>query len=234
MVTSRLAQKEQKKLMKQTLIISGVAVFVLVAFVFVILPQVIRFAANVLDGAPIGEPSDSVPPQAPIISAPVTATYSATLAVSGVGEPETEAVVVVNSQEVGRAPIDTEGDFDLDVPLSEGENTLTFYSIDKAGNESVKTQNYVVTLDTEAPTISVEQPLDGQTIELRKNQTTDVKGTTEPHAQVFINDRLVYANAAGAFSLKYQLNEGENKLTVRAVDKAGNESQTELTVTFRI
>jgi hypothetical protein len=234
MVTSRLAQKEQKRLMKQTLIISGAAILVLLAFVFIILPQVIRLAANMLDGTSIGEPSDTVPPQAPIISAPVSATYSATLVVHGVGEPEAQAVVVVNSQEVGRTPIDTAGDFSLDVPLSEGENTLAFYSIDKAENESVKTQNYVVTLDTEAPSIAVEQPLAGQTIELRKNQTTEIKGSTEPHAQVFINDRLVYANAAGAFSLKYQLVEGENKLNIRAVDKAGNESNTELTVAFRI
>lgn len=234
MVTSRLAQKEQKKLMKQTLIISGVAVLVLLAFVFVILPQAIRLAATVLDGTPIGEPSDSVPPQPPIIAAPVTATYSATLAVEGVGEPETEAVVVVNSQEVGRTRIDSDGEFTYDVPLSEGENTVVFYSVDKADNESVKTQNYMITLDTEVPTISVEQPLSGQTIELRKNQTTEIKGTTEPNARVFVNDRLVYASATGAFSLKYQLAEGENKLVIRAVDKAGNEAQVELTVTFRI
>ncbi len=233
MVTSRLAQREQKKVMKQTMIIAGAAVVLFLLFLFVVLPQMVRFAANVLDGGSIGEPEDTIPPQVPIISSPVDATFSAQLPLKGVGEPKSQVVLLVNSQEMERVTIDDAGDFSLEVPLTVGENAITLYSVDEAENESVKSQTYSVILDTEDPVITVEQPQNGQTIELRKNQVTEVKGTTEPNAQVHINDRLTYANASGQFNYRYQLQEGENKLLIKAIDKAGNTADTELTVMFR-
>ena len=234
MNSSRLARKEEKKLLKQTLLIGGGAVVLFLLFLFFIMPQVVRLAAGVLDGGALGEPEDTIPPQVPIVAAPVSATFSAQLALSGVGEPKAEVVVVVNSAELERTAIDDNGEFKVEVPLTEGENAITLHSVDEAGNESTQSQTYRVILDTEAPTIAVEQPQDGQTIELRKNQVTDIVGTTEPNAQVSINDRLVYANAAGKFTLRYQLQEGENILTIKATDQAGNQAETKLTVIFKL
>lgn len=233
MVTSRLARREQTKLVRQTVVFAGLAIIIFVLFLFVILPQVIKFATG-RDTGLVSKQSDTIPPQVPIISAPVSATNSATLPLKGVGEPQAQAVVIVNSHELEHVTIDDQGDFSVDVPLTEGENAITIHSVDAAGNESLKSQTYRVTLDTEAPKITVDQPQDGQTIELRKNQVTQIKGTTEANAQVYINDHLTYANGAGAFSLSYQLQEGSNALDIRAIDPAGNQAETKLTVTFRL
>lgn len=234
MVSSRLARQEQKKIVEQTLVIAAIAILVLLAFLFFILPQVVRFAATVLDRNPIAEPGDTIPPQPPVLSAPVSATNSALLPISGVGEAKAEAVLVLNGSELERLDINDEGDFSFDVPLSEGENVLLVYSVDEAGNESIKTKEYKVMLDTEAPTITIEEPTDGTTIELRKNQNVLIKGTTESNAQVYINDRLVYARSDGSFNTTHQLQEGENKLSIRAVDQAGNQTEQSLTVTFKL
>lgn len=232
MVTSRLAKREQSRIVKQTALFGGLAVVILLLFFFVLLPQVIKFATGG-DNGPI-KTDDTIPPQVPIVSSPVVATNSATLPLRGVGEPKSEVVVIVNSQELEHVTIGDDGEFSVDVPLSEGENAITLHGVDEAGNESLKSQTYQITLDTEKPSIVVEQPQPGQVIELRKNQLTEIKGTTEAKAQVYINDRLTYANAAGAFSMTYQLQEGENKLLIKVIDAAGNQEQTELVVTFRL
>lgn len=233
MTSSRIARREQQKLVKQTIWFAAAAIGLFLLFIFIVLPQVVRFAGNMLDKNNPFVETDTIPPQPPVIVAPVSATFSARLAVKGVGEPKAEVVLVINSNEVGRADISDEGEFDFELPLTEGENALTLFSVDEAGNESVKSQNYKIILDTEAPTIEIEQPQHGQAIELRQNQTTEIRGKTEPHAKVFVNDRLIYASAEGQFSLRYQLQEGENNFTIKAEDQAGNKAETQLSVSFR-
>ncbi|MFH1958746.1 MAG: Ig-like domain-containing protein [Patescibacteria group bacterium] len=233
MARSRLSKKQQKKIVRQTFLIATVAISLLASFIFFIMPQFIRLADSFLNGSSVLEDQDQVPPQAPILAAPVSATNSASLPISGVGEAGSQAVLMLNGEKLKEIEIDDQGEFKFRVPLTEGENALAVYSIDKAGNESVQTREYNVSLDTEAPVIEIESPEDGGTIELRKNQIVTIKGTTEPQSKVFINDRLVYAKSDGSFSMNYELEDGENKLKFRAVDKGGNESEKEIIVKFR-
>lgn len=233
MARSRLTKRQQQKMVRQTIWITLTSVALLAAFIFFIIPQLIRFAGNVLDSGSLIETEDQVPPQVPVLSAPPTATNSATLPISGAGEAEAEAVLVVNGQEIERVTINGEGEFELEAPLTEGENSLVVYSVDQAENDSIQTKKYKITLDTTAPTIELEQPQDGDSFELRKNQLLEIKGQTEPQTKVYINNRLVYADGEGYFSTKHQLSEGENKLKFRVVDRGGNIAEKEITVSFR-
>lgn len=231
---SRISKKKQQQMVRQTVLIIVTAIALLAAFIFYIMPQFIRLADGFLNGSSgILEDQDQVPPQTPILSAPVSATNSASLPVSGVGEAGSQVVLVLNGETLDEVEIDDEGEFKFKVPLSEGENAMAVYSIDEAGNESVQTREYKVFLDTEAPSLELEDLEDGKTIELRKNQITNIKGTTEPQAKVFINDRLVYAKSDGSFSMSYKLEEGDNQLKFRVVDKGGNQSEKEITLKFR-
>ncbi len=233
-VSSRLAKTESRKMMKQTVLFIIASVILLLMFLFVIIPSVIRFVSSGGDVNQIVQ-SDTIPPQVPLISAPVTATYSATINLEGYGEKQSEVVVVKNGSEDQRVRVEADdGKFEVPVSLDEGENTLSLYAVDEAGNESASSRTYTIALDKTAPTIEMENPQDGQTIELLKNQNVTVKGKTEPGSTVYINGRRTFANNEGVFSSNYQLAEGENKLLIRAEDPAGNAAETELTVTFKL
>ena len=234
MARSRISKKQQQKMVRQTTLIIIAAVSLLAAFIFFIMPQFIRLADGLLNGSGgLTEAQDEVPPQTPVLAAPVTATNSASLPIAGVGEAGSQAVLVVNGERLDEVEINDEGEFKFIALLTEGENALAVFSIDEAGNESVQTREYAVELDTSAPEIEVESPVDGAEIELRKNQITTIKGTTEPQAKVFINDRLVYAKSNGSFSMSFKLAEGENKLRFKVEDRGGNVSEKEITVKFR-
>mgnify|MGYP005838100625 CR=1 FL=1 len=234
MARSRLSRKQQQKMKRQTVIIILVAIALFLAFIFVIMPQFIRLADNVLNGnEAIITDQDQVPPQVPILSAPVAATKSASLPLSGYGEAGSKVVLVINGERYDEVKINEDGSFKLMAELTEGENSLAVFSIDDADNESVKTREYQVDLDTAAPAIDIENPEDGSTVELRKNQITVIKGVTDPQAKVFINDRLVYAQKDGSFQMSFKLEEGDNKLMFRVEDPAGNTSEKEINVKFR-
>ncbi|MCL4208253.1 hypothetical protein KJZ63_01290 [Patescibacteria group bacterium] len=231
-VTSRLAKKEQKKLITQTALMFGLVVFLILAFLFFVLPNIVRIAFNVLDSDPIAKSEDTIPPQVPILAAPVEATYSAQVNLSGYGEAKSEIILVLNGNEADKKTIADDGTFSFDVTLTEGENSLATFSRDAAQNESVLSKKYTVVLDVTTPTIEIESPKDGDRITLRKNQITTIKGKTEPKARVFIDSRLVLADAEGNFQGSYNLQEGDNKIIIKATDAAGNQTEKELTVNF--
>ncbi len=232
-VNSRLAKAESKRMMKQTALFLVASVVLLLVFLFIILPGLIRFISSGGDVNQIVQ-TDTIPPQTPIISAPVPATYSAQINIEGYGEVDSEIVLVLNSSEADRKVIDSEdGSFDFEVGLQDGENVITTYAIDEAGNESSVSKEYKVVFDNVPPQIGLETPEDGQQFELRKNQNITIKGTTEPRSTVYINGRRNYANSEGVFSTSYQLSEGDNNILIKIEDPAGNSAEKEIVVKFR-
>ncbi len=231
--SSRLAKKEEKKLLVQTIwfIVMGVAI--LLAFIFLIMPAAIRLFFQFLDGNKGLEVSDRIPPQVPILAAPLEATNSATVALNGYAEANSKVIFILNGSEVSRVTATSEGTFAQDLRLETGENLLETYSADDAGNESPKSSTYKIFMDTEPVEIKIDEPANGAQIEGRKNQTLTIKGTTKPDSKIYVNDRLNYGKPDGSFSVTYALSEGENLLKLRVVDKAGNQAESELTIQFR-
>jgi len=93
------------------------------------------------------------------------------------------------------------------------------------------------------PTGNVNQPErevanQGLTLEIisPKNKETvassliTISGKTSPNAEVFVNEKQTKANAAGDFSLSYEVLEGENEIYVTANDEEGNYAEKMITV----
>ena len=233
--SSRLAKKEQKQIQRQTFYYILLGIVILLVFIFFLVPNIIKIFFNVIDQDSPFEVTDDVPPQVPILSSnPPEATYSASLKLAGYAEAKSKVIFVLNGEEVAEVEVSEEGQFDHDLDLKEGENEILLYGLDEAGNESLKTRSYFLTQDTEAPFIDIEKPEDGASIELKKNRSTQITGSTEPDVKMYLNDRLVLVNSDGEFSTTYYLAEGENKLHFKAVDKAGNSTEKEITVNFRL
>lgn len=232
-VSSRLARKEQKKLSRQTFGVVVLSVVILLFFIFVLLPGGVKLFFSFLDSNTGLEETDTLPPQVPILSSPVEATFSASVKLTGFAEPKSKVVVVANGEKDGEIDVADDGDFEYNLALTEGQNEFTLYSKDEAENESAMTKNYSILFDKDIPTIDIESPENGVQIEAKKNQNIEVKGKTEAGAKMYLNDRLVFVKGDGSFSSNYLLSEGENILTFLVVDKAGNTSKTELKVHFR-
>lgn len=204
------------------------------AFFVYVIPASIEFAFDLLGTETSFTPSDTIPPQVPILSAPPEAVSESSLSLEGFGEPESLVILVVNNQALPEQQIATDGTFTYQLELQAGENTIAAYSRDQAGNESNLSREFTTSFDNQAPELEITEPTDGQTIQTLRNQTISVTGITEPDATVYLNGRRTKANQDGEFKLSFQLNEGSNELVFKAEDAAGNSMEKTITVNFEI
>lgn len=235
LASSRLVKKEKSQVEKQTFTYLFFGIVILLLFIFLIVPNLIKLFFAIIDkDSPFVE-KDTVPPQVPILSVnPVEATYSATLNLNGFAEPKSKVVFLVDSAKSAEIQVTEDGQFEHELALAEGQNELSIFGIDEAGNESLKTKTYLITRDSEAPILEIEEPKDGSVIELKKNRTTTIKGKTEPGAKILMNDRMLLADKDGNFSTNYYLGEGKNELKFIVTDKATNQTERTIEVEFRL
>lgn len=231
-ISSRLAKKQKQELTKQSIVLLILSIVIGAIFIVVVLPNAVRLFFEVLDSQTIIEESSGLPPQTPLIEAPASHTNNPKLELTGYASANSTVHLLLNSQKETSVEVDDEGMFEVEIALNEGENLLSLFATDDNDTES-QTVNYQVTLDTSEPEIKIGRPEPDQKFELKENQTIQVEGETKPRARVFIDGRMVIADAEGLFSQRYHLSEGENNIEIRVVDQAGNESETELTVFFR-
>jgi len=76
-------------------------------------------------------------------------------------------------------------------------------------------------------TLEITEPKENA---LYKNPSIKIFGKTSPYAEVYINDIETKADEKGNFSAYYNLDEGENLLTIIANDSLGNYVEKEITV----
>jgi hypothetical protein len=234
---SRRVRREKKKVLSQSVIMIGIAIVIFFTFIFVIIPNFFNFISNFLDSSTPFQETDETAPQIPIISAPINATNSADLKITGFGEPESFIVFVINGEKQEKITVSQEGAFEVPIILESGENKINAYSVDEAKNESSITKDYITFFDNKAPSIEISQPEDGSSFETRSNQSITITGKTdedEVGTKIYVNDRVVFPKDDGSFSYSFRLEEGENKLEVRAQDKAGNSNKIELTYNFSL
>lgn len=233
-MSSRLAKHQQQQMLRQTLIYIILAIVLGIAFVFFILPRSINLFFTLTGGnqqALVGSPD--LPPQVPAFSAPPLATSSASIMMTGFGTPKSEIVMVVNGSQRNSETVEDDGSFEIKVDLDEGENQVSAFAKNTNDQESAVSRTYTVIRDSQAPSLEISTPTDGQSFELSRNQLIPVNGTTEAGGQIQLNGRSIYTSPDGTFSTTYQLQEGENTLDFTARDRAGNQSQKTIKVTFR-
>jgi hypothetical protein len=164
------------------------------------------------------------PPEV-IISAPTDDqwTNGTLMTVAGVVLPGTS--LKVNGQE---ATVVEGGQFEREVILQEGDNVLRIEATDDVGN--VATQEIIVHRKTIPPalTLNVE---DGTTFQQAEVQ---IIGKTDPGALVLIDGQAVTVSSLGEFQTTVNLLTGENVIEVVAQDQAGNVTQLQRRLNYRI
>ncbi len=233
--TSRIVKRERDKLLKQTMTWSLIALGLLLMFLFIILPNAPRLLASIVDGGTVFGQEDTIPPQVPIFNSPPMATNTKQIEVSGFAEAKSQVLLVLNGNQVADLTTSDDAVFKQSIDLQEGENYLQAFSKDAAGNESNLSKEYVISLDTQAPSLAFSETIqDGMQVVGKENKSFTISGLTEQNAKVAINDRFLFARPDGSFSYQIQLNEGENLLKLVITDKANNTFEQELRVNYKL
>ncbi|SHK14836.1 hypothetical protein SAMN02745227_01635 [Anaerobranca californiensis DSM 14826] len=163
------------------------------------------------------------PPNLKIIT-PEDGSYVNTPTITIKGVTEVDAQIIVGELQID---VDESGSFQFDYSLEEGENIITIIAKDSRGIENQV--DLIIYLDTEPPELILHKEYDGMVVE---EAELIIAGKTSLDAQVFINGQKADLQPNGVFTLTLQLQEGENKIEIKAVDRAGNERVKTITVTY--
>ena len=116
--------------------------------------------------------------------------------------------------------------------LSDGSHTVTINCADNDGNRATE-KSTTFTVDTVPPVLNVTSPDDGL---ITNKSTVVVAGTTNDSTSspvtLTVNGNTVSVGSDGSFSTTVTLSEGENTITIKAVDQAGKVSTVTRTVTL--
>ena len=116
-----------------------------------------------------------------------------------------------------------------ELPLTEGKNAITVEAKDRAGNIGTSIIN--VELDTLAPVIQVSSPVQGAFVNTPRISVTGSVTEINPDG-LWVNGNPITLTS-GSFSVAdFQLTEGSNTITIKAKDKAGNESTATVSLTL--
>lgn len=229
---SRLRRVEQKRAVK-----TAIWGLVLVA---ALLGLVVKFGIPLLiQLAVLLTKPDSFPPENPdsqILSAPTLdalpeATPSAKIHVTGFTLANTTVEILVNGQ-VETQTLSQDGRFDLPVELADGANIISAQAKNSSGGQSPFSASWEVIRDAKPPTLSITSPADKSSTQGNSQKIIEITGQTETDATILINGRLTIISADGKFSFRFQQNDGDNPLTVVARDRAGNQTISQLLITW--
>ena len=149
-------------------------------------------------------------------------TNESEVTVEGTASPTTTIQLENNGEEAASQEVDDDGKFSLPVELTEGENAIT--AVSQMDGDTVGTSDPVtVTLDTEAPELTIDNPKDG---DKSNSETVTVEGTVaDEHLDaVEVNGQKAKVED-GNYSKRILLDNGENEIEVVAVDEAGNSAK---------
>ena len=93
-----------------------------------------------------------------------------------------------------------------------------------------KPEKFVVRVDTTPPFLTLLSPGPGTISDV---PSIEVFGASEPLASVLLNGVPAELGSDGSFNLQFPLQPGENRITLRATDPAGNQSETSQVVVYR-
>jgi len=169
---------------------------------------------------------------------------------SGTGAPGEILKLYLNGQLIITTKVDDNGNwkYTLNNSLLEGEHTFTATTTDFAGNESVPSADFVITVDRSAPDpiddLSGYDDVGSITAVIQQNDIIDdtepkIYGTAEAHAVVEVFDNGVSlgtttADGKGDWSLTSTLSTGDHVISATQSDRAGNKSELSNTLTFSI
>lgn len=230
---SRLAFKEEKRNTRRAVIFGILSLLLILGLTFLGLPVLVKLAVvfdNLRSSLSPTDTQETLPPAPPILIVPYEATNSAILNISGFAQAGGEVEIFLNNSSVKKILVGNDGSFSADgLFLNEGQNELYAAATDKTTNKTAESNKTAVLYDFTPPPLEIIQPKDKTDYE---SGTAEIIGKTDPEASLLINDHLVVINKEGNFTYQLSLSFGENNVIIKAIDKAGNQAEQKLSLTY--
>lgn len=231
---SRLGRYEEQKERKTIGIALGSIILVIIFFAVFGLKLLEGFSVFMgsLRGASPQPTTTATLLLPPVLDAPVEATNSAAITITGRGQADLTFILYVNEKEYKKIPVPKDGNVTIDnVTLTEGNNSISAKLSDDKGNLSDLSNVVTIIQKKGKPILDISTPEDGATVFGDKRSVT-VSGKTDPENGIRVNDRLAVVRNDGSFDFVFTLSEGQNTLKIIATDTAGNETSVERKVTY--
>jgi hypothetical protein len=231
---SRLASVEQKKNIKRAYSYIFLSILAVVFLVLFGIPLLVKFAGFVGDIAKSDKPveiNDITPPAPPHFDDIPDFVNNESIEITGTAESGATVRIRANNNDY-EITANNEGVFTFMFNLKKGENSIDAIAIDSANNKSTQTQTQKIIFDSEEPKIEILSPSNGDNFYGSSQKQLNLKGTVDGVAEITINDRFVALKDDNSFVFNTSLNEGSNEFKIKAVDPAGNETETSITVNF--
>lgn len=234
-LSSRMRRFEEKRLRTRLLLISlgsGGLLLLLGIFGVRLLIGLSIFMDNVR-GSDSPQQQKRAMVIAPYVDPLPLATSSGKLVITGRGQKEATVILYINDKESKKTKIAEDGTFILSsISLGEGDYTIQAKTQDSAGKLSDFSNTVRTTIKRRPPILELNKPLEGEK-HTGGDNLYPIEGKTEEDVDIRINDRFVVVRQDGTFSYPYPLNEGENNLIIKAIDRAGNNTQLTRTITYQ-
>ncbi|MEN9328064.1 MAG: hypothetical protein RI947_872 [Candidatus Parcubacteria bacterium] len=232
---SRLEQHQQKQF-RQKLIFSLVLLvaifFVLFTFGFKILINTALFITNLTaskKNAPVTDTTETKYGLLDINNIP-SATNSAQIIISGTVSNYDVLYFYVNDSKVKEKKVDSE-EFSQEIgDLKKGTNTVYISAKSNDSKTEKKSPEYTVVYRGEKPKLDISEPQDNTKV---SNSEVKVAGQTDKDILIKVNDFPVVVDAQGNFQTSVRLKEGDNPITIVAIDDAGNSETKNLKVVYQ-
>lgn len=144
------------------------------------------------------------------------------------GAIDEDGIVKIYSNDKLVASKESSDQFELEVPLNEGENSFTA-TLTVNGVESSSSKALSVIKDTKKPEIAITSPDDH---DITNKETITVTGqvTDSNFNSASLNGKEITLNEDGSFEKGMKLTEGVNDVSLSATDLAGNKSESVIEV----
>lgn len=176
----------------------------------------------------------------PVLNIPYEATNSAQIDIKGYGTPNLKVKLYIDDEVKDTVDVSSDGSFTFkDVSLSLGTNNIYGKTLDDEqvpgsagkGNESLPSKTIKLVFDNEKPNLQISEPDDNKKVQ-GGDKKVKVAGKTDPGAKVFISGNQTIVDKDGNFSSDQSLNDGDNTISIKAIDTAGNTNEIQRVVNY--
>jgi hypothetical protein len=233
MARSRLSRRLEEKTKKNLILnILGIFLVILIVFKFGI-PFLVNISIFLSGSKGNQEQSQSQNPTfvaPPILNSLPQATSSASVIISGIAVKNQTIDLYINGDLTDKTKTKDDGSFSFKENVSAGENTIKVKANESNGSSDFS-QPLVIFYKSAPPSLNISSPSDNQSFS-KDQSPVEVKGATDPDVKVTINGFWAITDSNGNYSYSLPLQNGDNNITIAAIDMAGNKSEKKIKVTY--
>lgn len=168
----------------------------------------------------------------PVLNIPFEATNSAQIDITGFGTPYSKVKLYIDDESKQTTDVSSDGSFNFkNVSLNLGTNNIYGTTLDEKNKESLPSKTLKLIFDNEKPPLVINEPGDNKIIQ-GSDKKVKVSGKTNSGVHVFVNGGQTIVDEGGNFSTDVVINEGDNTISIKAVDIASNSTEIQRNVKY--